>query len=523
MQRPQPYAKPSSSALSASAAATAASSSSSSSSTQSSAQPSAIKRMYEDVYDQSSDQSAKLAKNDLSGSASLPTDPMSSSGGGEAAATQSASLKEQFIRNITKKFDATAALSSRPITENIMPLSKELTTEKIASIKAKKKAQQRNQVTSGVDLDDDLLGGQTGAARAAQDEHNRSALNLDFTNLAAATTTGFMSSIGGDDSDAIMREIVQRECGCRNRFSVLQSPAKQFEKDINAFLQSIKAKEDGGGALDPSLISNSQPATQLSSSAQKSRPLGYNRFDQERYGGKDETGGFSIDTKLTYQPNGGTISLTPNANAPPLPPAPSSYQAAASQLTQQKTNIMGKPIGAPVANMANKYESQGRKGGGGGVRPIIIIPNTSTSLIGMANVIEVLQELKFVAPDEKRRQSQNAPKDTEIIMHRREDGRTQQFKVVDNVAKLVRQDWDRVVAVFAQGQQWQFKGWPFGHTNPPNPVDIFNKVKGFHLKIAGKPMDPNVAKWSVSVIELDEHKRHLDRARLLTFWDELDK
>lgn len=114
----------------------------------------------------------------------------------------------------------------------------------------------------------------------------------------------------------------------------------------------------------------------------------------------------------------------------------------------------------------------------------------------------------------------SAPKDAEIIMHRREDGRSQQFKVIDNVNKLQDQDWSRVVAVFAQGKQWQFKDWPFGYGNP---ADIFTKVKGFHLKMSGIPLDPNVAKWSVTVIELDPHKRHLDRARLLAFWDELDK
>jgi parafibromin len=48
-------------------------------------------------------------------------------------------------------------------------------------------------------------------------------------------------------------------------------------------------------------------------------------------------------------------------------------------------------------------------------------------------------------------------------------------------------------------------------------------VKGFHLKLSGKPLDPNIAKWSVTVIELDTNKRHLDRARMLAFWDELDK
>lgn len=117
-------------------------------------------------------------------------------------------------------------------------------------------------------------------------------------------------------------------------------------------------------------------------------------------------------------------------------------------------------------------------------------------------------------------QIQNAPKDCEIVMHRRDDGTSQQFKIIDNVNKLQSQDWNRVVAVFAQGKQWQFKEWPFGYGNP---AEIFNKVKGFHLKMSGIPLDPNISKWSVTVIELDQHKRHLDRARLLTFWDELDK
>jgi parafibromin len=77
-----------------------------------------------------------------------------------------------------------------------------------------------------------------------------------------------------------------------------------------------------------------------------------------------------------------------------------------------------------------------------------------------------------------------------------------------------------VVAVFTMGKQWQFKDWPFGYGNPS---DIFTKIKGYHFKLSGIPLDPNIAKWSVSVIELDPHKRHLDRARLTAFWDELDR
>ena len=61
-------------------------------------------------------------------------------------------------------------------------------------------------------------------------------------------------------------------------------------------------------------------------------------------------------------------------------------------------------------------------------------------------------------------------------MRRKEDGKTIQFKVVDNVSKLTREDWDRVVAVFAQGPSWQFKDWPWDG----NPVEIFNK--GFFIQ-----------------------------------------
>lgn len=76
------------------------------------------------------------------------------------------------------------------------------------------------------------------------------------------------------------------------------------------------------------------------------------------------------------------------------------------------------------------------------------------------------------------------------------------------------------MAVFVHGKQWQFKDWPIGNGNP---LDIFQKIKAFHLKMTGSVSDPNIAKWSVYNVELDPHKRHLDRARLLSFWDELNR
>lgn len=48
-------------------------------------------------------------------------------------------------------------------------------------------------------------------------------------------------------------------------------------------------------------------------------------------------------------------------------------------------------------------------------------------------------------------------------------------------------------------------------------------VCAFHLKYDEMRLDNNVAKWAVTVIELSRSKRHLDRASLMVFWEQLDK
>jgi len=48
-------------------------------------------------------------------------------------------------------------------------------------------------------------------------------------------------------------------------------------------------------------------------------------------------------------------------------------------------------------------------------------------------------------------------------------------------------------------------------------------VKAYHIKWGQLKTDANIAKWSVQLIELDQNKRHLDCARIRTFWDTLDQ
>uniref|UniRef100_A0A3B3DD24 Parafibromin n=1 Tax=Oryzias melastigma TaxID=30732 RepID=A0A3B3DD24_ORYME len=156
--------------------------------------------------------------------------------------------------------------------------------------------------------------------------------------------------------------------------------------------------------------------------------------------------------------------------------------------------------------------------------PIIIIPAATTSLITMLNAKDLLQDLKFLTSEEKKKQG--IQRDNEVLLQRRKDqiqpggttlSVTVPYRVIDQPLKLAPQDWDRVVAVFVQGPAWQFKGWPWLLPDG-SPVDIFAKIRAFHLKYDEVKMDPNVQKWDVTVLELSRHRRHLDRPVFLFFF-----
>ena len=122
------------------------------------------------------------------------------------------------------------------------------------------------------------------------DDSHRTRISIDYANLGTGLGVG---GVINDECNAVMGEIAQRETVCRTRVSVLQSTGKQFEKDINAFLQLMKAKEDGVTGdlsqmnLNVSALTQTssqqsgvagQPSSQTAIMAQKSRALGMNDF-----------------------------------------------------------------------------------------------------------------------------------------------------------------------------------------------------------------------------------------------------
>jgi parafibromin len=120
--------------------------------------------------------------------------------------------------------------------------------------------------------------------------------------------------------------------------------------------------------------------------------------------------------------------------------------------------------------------------------PLIVIPSAVQSLITMYNVKDLLQFQKFIPGETYRSQGMNKPVSVYIERDASKIGAKLpvKYQVIDSVDKLKPTDWyrvlfnfrGRIVAVFALGQEWQFKGWKW-----KQPVEIFNSGKFLKLTI----------------------------------------
>jgi len=107
--------------------------------------------------------------------------------------------------------------------------------------------------------------------------------------------------------------------------------------------------------------------------------------------------------------------------------------------------------------------------------PIILVPSASNTLITIYNVKEFLEDGVFIPTDVKMKQMKG-PKPECVTVQKKfsrdKDKVMAAYEVRDKPSTLKADDWDRVVAVFVLGKEWQFKDWPF-----KDHVEIFNKSK----------------------------------------------
>jgi len=313
--------------------------------------------------------------------------------GMDESATQK--MKNQMIEKYGHKVDAGNVIT----TGNIKALSDELTSDKIAEIKAKMFAKRKFRIKAGEDDADK---------------------GMSFADIESDRT----------------KEILSRERQWRTRTTILQSNGKQFSKNILAILQGIKAREEGR-SNKPMAPPSATPRMGMAPPARQPALVQYNRYAQEQLRQAD-TEGFKIDTTGTYA--GMTLKSVTEGNAARRPVQP--------------TPQIPRPAPTPEP-------AQQQKGGKRISRtPIIIIPAAPKSLITMFNAKDILQDHRFVSTEDKR--AAGGKRDNELLIQRRkEGGLTVPYRVLDNPGKLTNAEWDRVVAVFVMGQAWQFKGWPW--------------------------------------------------------------
>lgn len=405
---------------------------------------------------------------------------MDADGSSDVAAAKKARFEDTQVQKVKEQLAARLDVNKKEVSvniDNIKSLSEAMSVEKIAAIKAKWLANRRTTIRRNDH--DDTIGTDLRAI-------------LDF------------------DVDST-KDILSRERQWRTRATILQSTGKIFAKNIFGILQTVKAREEGRTKPAPAPIRLPEPPriTRVNAPAQ------YNRYDQERFNKqKDETEGFKIDTMGTY--HGMSLkSVTADGTNKPGAAAPGSMMAPPGRPKDPTQAMQQRPNQSQHAAMQQQQQNQPKRQSR---TPIIIIPAVATSLITMHNARDILQDLKYVTIEQKR--AQGVQRENEVLLQRvKNDNSTVPYRVIDNPAKLSPQDWTRVVAVFVMGPAWQFKGWPWDG----NPVEIFSKICAFHLRFDEMKLDANVARWAVSVLNLSRTKRHLDRACLMTFWEQLDK
>lgn len=150
--------------------------------------------------------------------------------------------------------------------------------------------------------------------------------------------------------------------------------------------------------------------------------------------------------------------------------------------------------------------------------PVIIVPDAPTAMLNHLNAEDFLGGGDFKTVDEKR--SSGAVAESIFIINKASEknrGKNVPFHVTCDPQTYLKTetDWNRVIAVFAFGKDWQFSDW---FADWKKPVEIFNKAVGFFVRYDDTQPNPTVASWKVHNLLVGRKSRHHDRSVANDFW-----
>lgn len=147
--------------------------------------------------------------------------------------------------------------------------------------------------------------------------------------------------------------------------------------------------------------------------------------------------------------------------------------------------------------------------------PVILLSPASSALIQMSNIKTFLENGVFQPPEVAHSRGSNLV----FVRKTLPTLGDQKFLVVNLTDFFTKPDyWERVVAIFTSGQQWQFKNY-----QEKNPEVLFQKYKGYHVTYEGDVVNKNIDKWNVETIRLDRNRRFNDKEISEQFWASLER
>jgi len=130
-------------------------------------------------------------------------------------------------------------------------------------------------------------------------------------------------------------------------------------------------------------------------------------------------------------------------------------------------------------------------------KPIILVPCNKTSPVNLLNVVKFLQDGVYEKTDVEHTRYFESTRMEYVDLVRNVHGKMWTFEVRDSAKNFTKAQWLRVVAVVADGSEWQFTGWPF-----ETVVDLFTTIRGVFFRENGTLTPLHVRDWQVGILDM---------------------
>lgn len=122
--------------------------------------------------------------------------------------------------------------------------------------------------------------------------------------------------------------------------------------------------------------------------------------------------------------------------------------------------------------------------------PILLVPANKSAPVNLLNVQDLLQFGVYTKPNPERKLFFESTRPEAVQVSRSIGGKLWTFEVRDSVNQFTKEEWKRTILVIADGNEWQFKNWPFDSV-----VDLFTTIRGVYFQDNEIPLPRHVYNW----------------------------